>query len=63
MISPCKDCESRTATCHDDCKAYKVYAATMEERRRKRQEAKEQRQIVEIYITDRMTRTIRRRNK
>ena len=25
-MKPCKDCTERTATCHIDCKAYKIYS-------------------------------------
>lgn len=61
MISPCKECESRTASCHDECTAYRIYRATLNARQERIQEMKRQEYIINEYVSSRMTKKIRRK--
>ena len=36
MMPPCKDCAERSMYCHGNCEKYSIYAAAMEEARKKR---------------------------
>lgn len=38
IVSPCKDCEFRTAGCHDTCQVYKDYKDRIAELKKKRRE-------------------------
>lgn len=61
MNSPCKECESRTASCHDGCTAYRIYRAALNARLERRQEMKRQENLLEEYVSSRKTKQIRRK--
>lgn len=61
MNSPCKECESRTSSCHDECTAYRIYRAALNARLERRQEMKRQENLLEEYVSSRKTKQIRRK--
>lgn len=57
--TPCKDCEKRTMTCHDDCEEYLAFRAEREASRKKAMAHL----AVEDYVRDEITKAFRKKQR